>query len=85
MDPTTLTSMGIDSANVDALFRSPRDNQPFVILYGVCSMPTPGVKDLPVIAYEATNSGGKRYVAYTTSQVELGDDARFRQLVPGAK
>lgn len=63
-------------ADVDALFISPRDNQPFVILYeklaassGVPGMPTPG-EGTPGSSGSAPSAlGGQPVVAYEASGV----------------
>jgi hypothetical protein len=77
--PEGLKTLGIDPAQIDQFFTSPRDNQPFRILYRVrAGDPTRP----PVIAYEQTGSGGTREVAFLFGKVEEVDEARFRQLVP---
>jgi hypothetical protein len=69
--------------DVNSLFVSPRDNQPYVIRYGIPS--TMGGPQAPVIAYEQQGVGGKRYVANMLGAVEEVDEARFRELVPDAE
>jgi hypothetical protein len=68
--------------SVDALFVSTRDNKPFVIIYGQPKGP-PGPGGAPVIAYEQEGKDGMRHVASDLGAVELVDEARFRELVPG--
>ena len=67
--------------DVEQLFVSPRDNQPYVVRYGA-KLPPPGPSGSPVIAYEKDGDGGRRFVAFANAGVEELDDARFRQLVP---
>jgi hypothetical protein len=68
-------------ADVDAMFISPRDNQPYVVIYGTLSGP-PGPGGAPVIAHEKTGVEGKRFVASALGAVEEVDEARFRGMVP---
>jgi hypothetical protein len=70
--------------DVDRLFISNRDNQPYVIIYGPVTGPaTPSGG--PVFAYEKTGLEGKRFVAATTTAVIEVDEAQFKQLVPKAR
>jgi hypothetical protein len=70
------------AAKVDELFTSPRDGQPYVILYGKkAAVPDPQ-KGMPIVAYEKVGVGGKRLVARSTTQVEEVDDAKLREWVP---
>lgn len=83
----------LNISNVDELFVSPRDSLPYVINYNMRAPrpagPTSGSKPgsattgelgNPVIAYETLGSGGKRYVAYATGQVELVDRSKAAEL-----
>ena len=65
-------------ANVDELFVSERDGQPFVVLYG--RRPPEVAPDL--VAYERTGVAGKRYVGYSLGVVQEVDEQRFAELVP---
>lgn len=67
--------------DVDSLFISPRDKQPYVVVYGEPKGP-PALAGQPVIAYERVGVGGKRWVANSLGTVEEVDEARFRELVP---
>lgn len=79
--PQDLANIGVtDPAK---LWVSSRDSQPYVIRYGAVTGP-PGPAGMPVVAYEAKGSGGKRYVASSLGAVDEVDEARFRELVPGA-
>lgn len=67
--------------DVEPMFVSPRDQQPYVVLYGV-KLPPPSPAGSPVIAYEKDGVGGRRFVAFANAGVEELDEARFRELVP---
>jgi len=70
--------------DVDKLLVSPRDNKPFVIIYGTLSKNS-GPGGAPVVGYEQAGVGGKRFVASTQGAVVEVDDAELRKLVPDAK
>lgn len=69
-------------SDVDGLFVSERDHQPYVILYGGEAVATDGPGGSPVVAYEKQGVGGKRFVASSLGAVEEVDDQRLRQWVP---
>jgi hypothetical protein len=71
--------------DVDAMFVSERDKQPYVILYAGDELGTDGPAGQPVVAYEKRGVGGKRYVASTLGAVEEVDDAKFREWVKNPK
>ena len=71
----------LKATDVDQLFVSPRDKQPYVVRYGA-TLPPPSPTGSPVIAYEKDGVGGRRFVAFANAGVEELDDARFQQLVP---
>jgi len=78
-----LSSFNVSSA--DELFVSSRDGKPYVVLYGPeAAKGPPGPAGSPVVAYEQEGVGGKRFVASSMGAVEEVDEARFKQLVPGA-
>jgi hypothetical protein len=69
-------------AKLDEMFTSPRDSQPYVVLYGLkASMPDPK-KGAPIIAYEKQGVGGKHMVARSTTEVEEVDLAQLKEWVP---
>ena len=76
LSPDELRAMGVDTSNLDKLFTSPRDGQPYVVSYR---------QSAAVIAYEREGKDGKRTVAYPNARVEEADEARPKQLVPDAK
>jgi hypothetical protein len=70
--------------DLNALFVSPRDNQPYVVRYDLDRsqlMPGP---TMPIIAYEQTGVNGNRYVADMVGGVREVDETKFRELVPDA-
>jgi len=83
MSPEQLASLQVK--DVDSLFVSERDQKPYVFLFGEAAKNNPpGPAGSPVIAYEQLGVGGKRFVASSMGAVEEVDEARFRELVPGA-
>ena len=84
-----LTTVGADAVraarvtDVEILFRSPRSNEPLVILYGKPGPPGPAGQ--PWVAYEKTPMSGVRYVASTVGAVAEMDEERFRSLFPNAE
>lgn len=78
-DPTKLDMMGIDPANVDAIFVSERDNQPFVIRYQVGG----GRGSVDPVVFEQTGVGGKKQVGFTGGKVEEVDDATAEKMLAG--
>lgn len=68
------------STDLESLFVSPRDNEPYVVRYNLKQ--TTFGPSAPVVAYEKTGVEGKRYVANLLGAVEEVDEARFKQLVP---
>lgn len=84
--PGELSGLGIDPANLDSAFISPRDKQKYEIRYAKTVAAAKGKPGQPVIAmYEQAGVNGKRLVAHSTGQVEEVDEAKFKELVPGAK
>jgi hypothetical protein len=64
--------------DLDAIFTSPRDQQEFVIAYGLSLAPG---GETQAVAWEATGDkeSGKRYVALSMGYVEEYDDAQFQE------
>jgi len=69
---------GTGISNVDELFVSERDGQPYVFFYG--RRPASVAADL--VAYERTGVDGERYVGFGLGVVEEVDEQRFNELVP---
>jgi hypothetical protein len=79
-DPAKLTMMGIDASNLDALFTSERDRQPFKIRYGIGG----GRGSVAAVVFEQAGSGGKKQVAFTgNSKLDEVDDATYAELWAG--
>jgi hypothetical protein len=72
---------GANMNELDALFVSTRDHQPLVFVYGINADPR---RQSAVIGYEQSPVEGKRTVGYRHGTIELVDEARFSELVPGA-
>jgi hypothetical protein len=72
-------SAGVSTA--DELFVSPRDNEPYVILYGneAAKLISRGI-----VVHERTGVGGRRLIGYRIGSIEELDDAEFRKLVPAS-
>ena len=62
--------------DVDTLFTSPRDQQPYVIQYNLNLAPGGPTR---AVAWEATGQSGKRFVALTVGYVEEYDEETFNQ------
>ena len=71
---------GSGAANMDELFISERDGQPYVIFYG---QPPAGVAN-DLVAYEQKGVAGNRFVGYGLGAVAEVDEQRFNELVPPA-
>lgn len=68
----------VQNIDIDQVFRSPNDDQDYVILWGVDLREYPGRRQAPVIAYEKQGKDGKRVVlqgrwAHTVSDDRLAD------------
>ena len=68
--------MGIDSKNLEPLFKSERDGKPFKVKYGVSG----GIGSVNPIVFETEGVSGKRQVAFTTPIVEDVDEGRYNEL-----
>ena len=71
--------MQVDPGNLDALFVSDRDGQPFVVRYGVSG----GLGATDAVIFEQQGRNGKRQVGFTDGTVEEVDSARYDQLLQG--
>jgi len=80
LDGITLQMAGVDPKSIDDTFVSLRDNEPFVVLWGVGISQLSG-KSAPLIAYEKTGVNGKRLVAYANTKLEHVDEERFQELM----
>jgi hypothetical protein len=79
-----LEPFGIQAADVDPLFVSPRDGQPYVIRFGAPLAPPSPSAPATVVIYEAAGAGGKRLTFDAVGGVADLDEAAFRQRVPDA-
>ncbi|MSQ94739.1 MAG: hypothetical protein EXR98_09310 [Gemmataceae bacterium] len=66
------------SVNVDEIFISPRDKEPYVVRYKL-GMAMPGAEMVTV--HEKTGANGKKMVGLATGQVRMVDDDEFQKLV----
>lgn len=76
----TLSPMGVSASDVDSLFVSERDGEPFEIRYGLKGSPY-GSSD-PVI-FEKTGVDGKRTVAFLNVSAREVDADEYQQLLDG--
>jgi hypothetical protein len=74
-----LKTNGLDPDAIDAVFSSERDQEPFVILYGLRITKISG-ESAPLLAHEKTGKNGKRLVAYANAKVDHVNEARFKEL-----
>jgi len=81
MSKRKLEMMGVNPADIEGLFRSDRDGQPFVIRYGVHG----GLTTTEPVVFEQEGRDGSRKVAFTNGPVEEVDNARYEQLLKGTK
>jgi hypothetical protein len=69
--------------DIEPMFMSERDGQPFVILYGKKLTNSYGSSGPPdVVIYEEVGVGGKRYLGAAGGEVGIVDEAKFKELVP---
>jgi hypothetical protein len=62
--------------DVESIFVSSRDNQPFVIKYNLNLAPGGETR---AVAWETTGENGRRYVALSMGYVEEYDEETFKQ------
>jgi hypothetical protein len=85
VDAIQLNMAGFQRDQIDEAFVSQRDNQPFVVLYGIAPG-TLGAKDGPVVAYEKTGVRGKKLVVDVSTNVSHVDEERLQEMLkPKAK
>jgi hypothetical protein len=73
LSPELLAVMGID--DVDAIFVSPRDSQPYVVAYATANASG------PILAYERDGADGKRLVSTREGAVQELEEAEFQRLL----
>ena len=74
LNENQLATAGVSPAEIDELFVSPRDGQPYDIRYN-----NPPSSEALVVA-ERTGRNGKRMVAYSTGRVDEIDDAEYQKI-----
>jgi hypothetical protein len=76
-DDRVLGAAGVST--VDELFVSPRDNEPYVVLYGreAAKLISRGI-----VAHERKGKDGRRLVGYRMGFVNEVEESEFRKLVP---
>lgn len=79
-NPANLQRIGIDPNQIDALFISERDSQPFKIRYGV---PGNVMGSSEPVIFEATGDGGKRLVGFLNMTQREVDAAEYDALYAG--
>jgi hypothetical protein len=71
---------GVGSEGIDAVFVSDRDQEPFVVLYGVTISGLSGTS-APLLAYEKTGKKGKRLVVFANTKVAHVDESQLPGLM----
>jgi hypothetical protein len=80
MPDQLLAPSGVDRNAIDSLFISERDEEPFVVLYGLKIAGISGNSG-SVVAHEKTGKGGKRLVVLSNTKVEHVDEARLQGML----
>ncbi len=84
VDAIQLNMAGIQRDKIDEAFVSLRDNEPFVVVYGVAPG-TLGAKDGPVIAYEKTGIDGKKLVVNVSTHLSYVNEQQLQELLQPKK
>jgi hypothetical protein len=81
-----LLSHGVDPQIIDStLFVSERDQEPFVVRYGLSITEIGGGDKAPLVAHEKTGKDGKRLAALANGKVVLVDEAGLQSLTSAKK
>ena len=75
-----LSTSGINRSEIDSLFKSDRDQEAFVVVYGLTIKGVSGTS-APLVAHEKTGKNGKRLIACANGKVELVDESRLQELL----
>lgn len=75
--------MGLDLEDLDSIFVSPRDGEPYVLLLGENALNNGG--DRTAIAYEQTGRDGMRQIALSNTAVVNASAEEFAKYVPDAQ
>jgi hypothetical protein len=78
LDAIQLGMYGFERDKIDEAFHGLRDNEPFVVVYGVAPG-TIGAKNGPLVAYEKTGARGKKLAADISAQVHLLTEAGLKE------
>ena len=79
LDGSQLSAAGIRVAEIDTLFLSPRDGQPYDFRYND-SPPPDGPNGPLAVVMARVGKDGVCFVSYSTAKVEEIDDARFQEV-----
>jgi hypothetical protein len=79
LDANQLSAAGISEAEVDGLFVSPRDGQPYEVRYND-PPPAEGPDGPAAVVVEKVGKDGKRMVAYSMGKVDEIDDAQYQKV-----
>jgi hypothetical protein len=82
MPDHVLGSNGIDPKALDAAFISARDQEPFVVLYGL-RISSISAKSAPVVVHEKTGKDGTLLAGCCNGKVEQVDSTRLKELLEG--
>lgn len=74
-----LAAAGVSEAEIDTLFVSPRDGQPYEVRYSKAPPADDGSGPAAVVI-EHTGKNGKRLVAYSIGKVEEIDEATYQKV-----
>jgi hypothetical protein len=84
IDAIQLNMAGFQRDKIDEAFVGLRDNEPFVVVYGV-EAGTIGAKNGPIVAYEKTGSRGKKLAADISAQVQLLTESGLKDRLAAKK
>jgi hypothetical protein len=76
-----LQTLAINTDDLDPLFKSDRDQQPFIFRYGLVLAGADRKASRQVVAYEQKGGSGKRLALYSTGRVEMVDEESLQKLV----
>lgn len=72
----------LKAANVGALFVSPRDGKPFVMISYEKLPPRAGGQPPPIVLYEAVGQNGQRSIAYLGGDTTTVDESELQKMLP---
>ncbi|WP_157368961.1 hypothetical protein [Zavarzinella formosa] len=78
MSPADFTTFGVDPAKLDQLFVSPRDNEPYGIVWKA-RLGAPGPDGAQMVVWEQKGVNGKRFVSDAVGKIEEVDDETFNK------